>query len=111
MQLDIRRRLRDIFRGDDERVEATIALALASLNEGVSTLLAAIAERDTTAASRTAHKLKGIAMEIGLVEVADQAGQLEEHLGEDDWAAAAATLERFAAAIASESRTSEGAAT
>jgi signal transduction histidine kinase/CheY-like chemotaxis protein len=108
--LDIRRRLRDIFRGDDERVEATIALALTSLREGATSLKSAIARRDEPAASRMAHKLKGIAMEIGLVEIADHARQLEEHLGMDDWRRADDTFERFTGAIAAETRTAEGVA-
>jgi CheY-like chemotaxis protein len=106
-EIDIRKRLREIFRGDDARVEATITMALASLRDGTIALQASMVAHDHAAASRTAHKLKGIAMEIGLVEIADLARRLEEHLKAGDWPSVETTFGRFAEAITAEAAQSE----
>jgi signal transduction histidine kinase/DNA-binding response OmpR family regulator/HPt (histidine-containing phosphotransfer) domain-containing protein len=106
-KVDIRKRLREIFRGDDARVEATITMALSSLRDGTIALRSSMDQRDANGASRTAHKLKGIAMEIGLVEIADLARVLEDRLKVDDWPAAESTLLRFVEAVAVEAGQSE----
>jgi HPt (histidine-containing phosphotransfer) domain-containing protein len=106
----LRKRLRDIFRGDDARVEATITLALTSLRDGTENLKAALDLRDASAASRIAHKLKGVAMEIGLVEIAETARQLETAIRANDWDAAATAFQRFANSIAVESEHAESGA-
>jgi signal transduction histidine kinase/CheY-like chemotaxis protein len=106
-EIDIRKRLREIFRGDDARVEATITMALASLRDGTIALQASMVAHDHATASRTAHKLKGIAMEIGLVEIADLARRLEEHLKAGDWPSVDTTFVRFTGAIAAEAAQSE----
>ncbi len=103
----LRRRLREIFRGDDVRVEATITLALTSLRDGTQNVKSALDMRDASAAARIAHKLKGVAMEIGLVEIAETARQLESAIGASDWDAAANALDRFANSIAAESEHTE----
>jgi CheY-like chemotaxis protein/HPt (histidine-containing phosphotransfer) domain-containing protein len=84
---DFRQRLRSIFHGDDARVEATVALALTSLNDCMTTLRAALVEHDAPAAARVTHKLKGVAMEIGFVGIVDLARELERAIGANDWAA------------------------
>ncbi len=110
-RLDIRQRLREIFRGDDERVEATIALATTSLREGAQTIATLIADHDADAAAGLAHKLKGIALEVGFVGITDLARTLETHIKAHDWAAASALQPLFAEAISVEASAGEEVAT
>jgi CheY-like chemotaxis protein len=95
-----RARLRTIFRGDETRVEATIALAMRSLDEGTSDISAALETRDERGAAEAAHKLKGVAVEIGLLPVAEVARALEERAKAGDWAGAHAAYDRLRTAIA-----------
>jgi polar amino acid transport system substrate-binding protein len=91
---DVRRRLREIFHGDEARVEATLALALTSLRDGARTLGNSLEARDVEGAKQTAHKLKGVAVEVGFVSVSDHLRALERELRDGNWPAAAAAHAR-----------------
>jgi signal transduction histidine kinase/CheY-like chemotaxis protein/HPt (histidine-containing phosphotransfer) domain-containing protein len=96
----IRLRLREIFDGDESRVEATIQLALRSLREGTD-MLAALDVRDASdEAARIAHKLKGVALDIGFVRVAERARAVEAAIRAADWTAFEAGLPALVRAIA-----------
>jgi signal transduction histidine kinase/CheY-like chemotaxis protein/HPt (histidine-containing phosphotransfer) domain-containing protein len=96
-----RERLREIFHGDEARVTRVIARSLSTLRESVRTLRGEIEGRDADAAARTAHRLKGIALEIGLFALALTAGSIESAARKQSWAEAASTFETFERAVES----------
>jgi signal transduction histidine kinase/CheY-like chemotaxis protein len=97
---DARRRLLEAFGGDAARVDATIARAVATVRDGVDRLRDDIAADRGTDAAALAHKLKGIALEIGLTTVAERLALLEDRLRCGDVSSAADVADAVAAHLA-----------
>ena len=95
----MRERLLEVFHGDIARTDRVIATSLTALNEGAALLEVALAEHDIGTATSTAHRLKGIALEIGGVELADYARDLERCVQDRDWAHAEEALRAFHAGV------------
>jgi signal transduction histidine kinase/DNA-binding response OmpR family regulator len=94
-----RRRLLEVFHGDEARVARVIATSLSSLREGKAALRVELSGRDVPAAAQTAHRLKGIALEMGLEALALSARSVETAIRAQDWDAADEAFGIFDAAI------------
>jgi signal transduction histidine kinase/CheY-like chemotaxis protein len=95
----MRERLDVIFHGDRARIDRVIAMSLHALVDGANELQPPLTARDMAAAGKIAHRLKGVALEIGGLAIADLAQAIEQAIRERDWAAAEAGRERLSAAI------------
>ncbi len=95
----MRARLREIFHGDMARAERVIAASFAALRDGAASLESGIAARVHAESVATAHKLKGVALEIGCDEIAGHARDLESALRSDDWERAQHAFEAFVTSI------------
>jgi HPt (histidine-containing phosphotransfer) domain-containing protein len=101
-------RLREIFHGDEARVARVIGMSLAALRDGVETLQDEIARRDD-GAERTAHRLKGVALEIGLFGLAVSAGAIQGAIRDGAWEKAHDVFGTFAEAVAATAKSVEAA--
>lgn len=97
----MRDRLREIFHGDIDRAERIIVTSLTALKAGADALEVACTKRDTADAVATAHRLKGIALEIGSTELSGHASDVERAVRTEDWNRAEEALQSFISAIAS----------
>ena len=95
----MRERLLDVFHGDVARTDRVIALSLRELKDGATSLSAACASRNLSDATNIAHRLKGIALEIGSVEVAARSDVLEQQIQAQDWDRAEAELRSLTSSI------------
>jgi HPt (histidine-containing phosphotransfer) domain-containing protein len=94
-----RTRLRTIFGGDDGRVDEVITMAIGSLRDGVAAIVAAIDQHERSELARTAHRLKGVALEIGFSTVAESAMSLERAAKDDAWEIVLSSYRALADAI------------
>jgi HPt (histidine-containing phosphotransfer) domain-containing protein len=101
-------RLREIFHGDESRVARVIGMSLAALRDGVETLAGEIAARDVKA-ERTAHRLKGVALEIGLFGLAVSAGALQDAIRDAAWEKADEIVATFREAVEATAKAVEAA--
>ncbi len=97
---DALERLREIFHGDEARVEAMVRKSLVSLAEAADALERALRERDADTAARTAHRMKGVALEIGWSAVAESARAIQTAAEAADWETAAGRYDHVSAALA-----------
>lgn len=93
-------RLREIFHGDEARVRETIRKSRRALEDAAETLRAALGERDADAAARTAHRMTGVALEIGLDGPAAAAREIQTAVEAGAWKTAAGHYRQLVAALA-----------
>jgi two-component system sensor histidine kinase/response regulator len=95
----MRGRLDAIFHGDRERIERVIATSLDALLDGTRELAESLATHDAIAAGKIAHRLKGVALEIGSPDTAEIAQRIETAVRGRAWADAERARARLTAAL------------
>jgi len=88
------------FGGDADALNAVLARFADGAGEALATLRSQLDENDGAGALAGAHRLRGVAANLGATALAAHAGELETALRGGDAAAADAALERLEAALA-----------
>lgn len=90
-----------MLRGVPEPLRPLLPELYAALRESLATARLTLDRGDGEGARLAAHGLKGAAMRFGLEALAREAGRAEEHAERKDLGAAAKSLRRFLAVLAS----------